>query len=256
MRLDVLDAGQGSAVLLATEDRLLLYDAGPGDGADYNRVASVIEPAIRQLGRRAPDRIVVSHGDLDHAGGLPALQERYPRTPVLASLPHSREGIAACHDALGWDWDGAEFRVLHPSRYLRYLGNDASCVVSIRRATQTVLLPGDISQVVESRIAGRGLEPHAVLLVPHHGSSTSSSPELLATVRARIAIATAALGNRFGFPRADVRERFRAAGVPLWATGECGALRVEFDAHGSIEATSARRARAAPWRWPAGPDCP
>lgn len=256
VRIEALDTGQGTAALLATEDRLLLYDSGPGDGKAHDRVGAVIAPAIRQLGLRRPERIVISHADLDHAGGLPALQARYPDTPVYASLPQPPPGVEACQDELAWNWDGTEFRVLHPSRYLPYLGNDASCVVSARRGALSVLLPGDISQAVEQRLAVRGLAPHTVLLVPHHGSASSSTIGLLDATKPRVAIATTGPGNRFGFPRAEVRDRYRAAGIPLWATGDCGALRVELGAGGEISAVSARRARPAPWRWPPAPECP
>lgn len=256
MRLDVLDTGQGSALLLTTARRLLLYDAGPGDGRGFDRVGPVIVPAISQAGFAAPDRIVVSHADLDHAGGLPRLHSRFPDVPVFASLPSARPGIAACDDRLAWHWDATEFVALHPGPWLPYLGNDASCVLSVRHGGQSVLLTGDISQAVEQRLIDAGLRHHDVLLVPHHGSASSSSAALLQAVAPRVAVVTAGPGNRFGFPRPEVRARYRTAGIPLWSTGDCGALRLELGADGTLSALSARRVRAAPWRWPAGPDCP
>jgi competence protein ComEC len=256
IRLELLDLGQGSALLLAVEDHLLLYDSGPGDGADYDRVEPVIVPAIHQAGHAAPERILISHADLDHAGGLSSLQARYPGSTVHASLPQARAGVASCDDGLAWHWGAAELRVLHPSPYLPYLGNDASCVLSVRRGNLSVLLTGDISQAVEQRLVADGLAPYTVLLAPHHGSASSSSAELLSATAPQVAVASAGVGNRFGFPRPEVRERYRRAGIPFWSTDACGALRLELAADGSIKAASARRVRAAPWRWPVAPDCP
>jgi competence protein ComEC len=85
--LEVLDAGQGTAVLLSTADRTLLYDSGPGDGGQQNLLGTVINPALARLGRGAPERIVISHGDLDHAGGVSGLALRYPDAQWNVNLP-------------------------------------------------------------------------------------------------------------------------------------------------------------------------
>jgi competence protein ComEC len=119
-----------------------------------------------------------------------------------------------------------------------------------------VLLAGDISDTVERRLLAKAPLPYDIVLVPHHGSRTSSSPEFVRSSRARVAVAIAGLGNRFGFPKADVRERYAAAGSRFWSTGECGALRLVLHADGRLEARSARIRRAAAWRWPAAAGCP
>jgi competence protein ComEC len=146
--------------------------------------------------------------------------------------------------------------VLHPSAALPYLGNDSSCVLSVERGGRRILLSGDISTAVEARLLRAGLPQSDVLLVPHHGSLSSSSTAFIEQVRPRIAVATAGLGNRFGFPRPQVRQRYERAGVPFWATGECGAIRIVMHGDGRLVATSARLQRPAIWRWPAGPHCP
>jgi len=148
------------------------------------------------------------------------------------------------------------FTVLHPSSHLRYLANDSSCVLSIRSGGSTLLLPGDISDAVESRLVQQGLPSGGILLVPHHGSKHSSSDEFLRGLSPSLALATTGVGNRFGFPRAEVRERYRDLGIPFWATDSCGAIRVLISTTGSVEVLSARKERVAPWRWPAGEDCP
>jgi competence protein ComEC len=162
-----------------------------------------------------------------------------------------------CRAPLAWAWQDTVLRVLHPSPGLPYRGNDSSCVLEVERGGRRILLSGDISATVEARLLRGGLLlPSEVLLVPHHGSLTSSSPGLIEAVRPRLAVATAGLGNRFGFPRAEVRRRYERAGVPFWSTGDCGALRIVLSGDGSLAATSARLRRPAIWRWPAAARCP
>jgi competence protein ComEC len=254
--LEVLDAGQGTAVLLSTADRTLLYDSGPGDGGQQNLLGTVINPALARLGRGAPERIVISHGDLDHAGGVSGLALRYPDAQWNVNLPLAKPPHAECRSGLVWTWNEFEFEAIHPSSGLPYLGNDSSCVLSVRGKSGSVLLAGDISSAVENRLERAQLLPHRVLLVPHHGSLTSSGKDFIAAVRPEMAIATASLGNRFGFPRPEIVQRYTEAGSRFWSTGECGALRVHIAADGVIQATSARRQRNRIWRWPAAPHCP
>ena len=254
--IEALDIGQGTAVLVSTDNNTLLYDSGPGDGGKQNLVRSVITPALASLARSAPERIIISHGDLDHAGGVKSLASIYPEARWNANLPGHRRKYPACHQGLSWKWSEFEFKVLHPSRRLPYLGNDSSCVLSIEGSPASVLLAGDISSAVESRLTTSGHGPYRVLIVPHHGSMTSSSEAFILAARPEIAIATTGLGNRFGFPRKEIMERYISAGSSFWSTGACGALRVQIAADGSIKTASARRERRAIWRWPAEPYCP
>jgi len=254
--IEALDAGLGLAVLVSTEHHTLLFDSGPGDGGEQNLVDSVITPALAGLGRHAPEQIIISHGDLDHAGGLASLINHYPAAELFANLPAQPGSIESCHSGLGWSRDGFDFQVLHPTTALPYLGNDSSCVLSIRAPGASVLLTGDISSAIENRLIATMPAPHRVLFVPHHGSKTSSSTEFIATVSPEAAVATASLGNRFGFPREEIRSRYIKAGSKFWSTGECGAVRILLTADGDIHAESARRKRNRIWRWPAAPECP
>lgn len=256
VEVEILDAGQGTALLVRTAGRTLVYDSGPGDGNGRDMVASVIVPALGSTGGRRPDRVVISHGDLDHAGGLWSLRARYPDVPVHANLRALPEGLEDCRAPLRWQWGATSFEVLHPSAALPYLGNDSSCVVAVAADGGRLLLSGDISSAVESRLLQDGVAPSDVLLVPHHGSKTSSSSPFIQGVGPRLAVATAGLGNRFGFPRADIRQRYEDADIPFWTTGECGALRILMRRDGSLHADSARLRNPAPWRWPAAPGCP
>jgi competence protein ComEC len=268
LSLDVFDVGQGTAVLLSTANHRLLYDSGPGDGHGLDRVRSAIVPGLIRGRPQTPDLIVISHGDLDHAGGIGSLSERYAGTRWLTSLPRSHSdgfsayltGATASHESCGpasrWSWDGFAIRALNPSPGLPYGGNDSSCVLSVRNERASVLLAGDISGAIEKRLVAEGLEPHRLLLVPHHGSETSSTGAFIRRVQPEAAVATAGLGNRFGFPRPPVRERYLAMGSNFLSTSECGGIRLRFDGGGVLHAASARRVRQRIWRWPAAADCP
>jgi competence protein ComEC len=258
-QIDFLDVGQGLSVLLTTRNYQLLYDTGPGNGleddAGLDMVAGTIQPMIRATGRQ-PDLIVASHADLDHAGGLRRLQIVYPDASYLASLPVSRTGIRPCNAPETWVKDGLKLRILHPSPGLPYLGNDSSCVISVNGPGLSLLLSGDISRIVEQRLVHEGLEQHAILSAPHHGSSSSSSQVLIDATRPEWVLISAAAGNRFGFPRADVLERFAKAHIPTLNTAQCGGIRITTDAMGGIRLNSARVSRKALWRWPAMVGCP
>jgi competence protein ComEC len=256
IQIDVLDAGQGTAVLVRAGGQTLLYDSGPGDGAGINLVDSVITPALARTGAALPNRTVISHGDKDHAGGLGGLIARYPGSLFRGNLSPAEAEMARCEQAQAWRWGSAAFTVLHPTAALPYLGNDSSCVISVRFSAGGVLLTGDISISVEERLLNDGMGRHDILLVPHHGSMTSSGRRFVNQVKPRVAIVTARLGNHFGFPRPEIEQRYRESGAAFWSTGDCGALHLVLRANGDIEAESARNVRKRIWRWPAGTNCP
>jgi competence protein ComEC len=129
-------------------------------------------------------------------------------------------------------------------------------VISINAHDFSILLSGDISRVVEQRLVNRGLGQHTILTAPHHGSSTSSSKTLIDAVNPSLALISAATNNRFGFPRADVLQRYANAGIPTLNTASCGGIRVTNDDNGEFRMESARIRQRAIWRWPGGVDCP
>jgi len=258
-QIDFLDVGQGLSILVGSRDYLLLYDTGPGNGLagedGWNMVAGTIQPMIAARGQ-IPDLIVASHADLDHAGGLDRLQTIYPQSEFMATLPDKRDGIRQCRAPAAWSAGGMRFTILHPSAGLPYLGNDSSCVISVQNQGLSLLLSGDVSKQIEQRLVNEGLGVHAILSVPHHGSSTSSSHRLIEAVDPELAVISAAANNRFDFPRADVVERYRQAHVRIANTADCGGIRVMTDASGVFKVVSARASRKAIWRWPADLSCP
>ena len=163
-----------------------------------------------------------------------------PTLITSQALPVKRPGIRACHAPETWVTENMEFRILHPSTGLPYLGNDSSCVISVNGPGLSLLLSGDISRAVEQRLVSDGLEQHAILTAPHHGSSTSSSQSLIDAVMPSWVLISAAHGNRFDFPRADVLERYANSNVAALETARCGGIRMTSDGLGGVRISSAR----------------
>jgi len=234
-RYDVLaaDVGQGSAVLVRTRTRLLLYDTGPAYGGDANAGERVLAPLLRARGDDRIDRLVLSHRDTDHVGGAEPLLSRWPVDELLSSLEpgHRLLGLAKtdrrCDAGQSWSWDGVRFDVLHPpaSDHARPLKPNAkSCVVRVSGAQGSVLLAGDIERAQEASLVAAGAPLASdVLLVPHHGSRTSSTAAFLDAVRPSVAVIQAGHLNRFGHPVAEVLARLRARGVMVVDSPSCGA---------------------------------
>ncbi len=256
LRMEVLDVGQGLAVLVETENHLLLYDTGPGDGRDWSLVRSAIAPAIANKAVTSPHRVNVSHGDLDHAGGLYEIRLRYRDSQLTANLRNPGSDVSHCAVPEEWIWDGAIFTVLHPSIGLPYLGNDSSCVLAISFESQSILMTGDIGAAVEKRLVASEVGEHEFLFAPHHGSKSSSSKVFIKTVKPEFALVSAGYQNQFNFPDPDVKKRFRDQQTPLWNTADCGAIRITLQRGKEAVATSARRSRPAIWRWQPEADCP
>lgn len=229
----VLDVGQGTAVIVRTASRLLLYDLGPpGAGADSGE--RVVLPALRALGAGVPDRVLLSHGDADHAGGLPGLRRAFPQVPVWAPAGSGVDGALPCHRGQQWRWDGVDFDILHPGAGHRERGNASSCVLRIATAHGVILLTGDIGIAEEAQLlrSSRNALKADAALVAHHGSAGSSSAPWVAAVGARLALVSAGHRNRFGHPRAEVVQRWTASGAEVLDTASSGALHVWLGAQG------------------------
>ena len=249
--LVLLDVGQGLSLLVRTREHTLLYDAGPAFPGGLDMGEAAVVPALRGLGVAHLDMLMLSHADNDHAGGADAVKRALPPARVLVSRRIPAPDEAACETGGRWQWDGVAFEILHPPARFPYLGNESSCVLRIETADGAVaLLPGDISATIETRL----LREHAaaldadVLLVPHHGSATSSGAAFLDAVSPQLALFATGHRNRFGFPREEVLQRYRARGIGIVDTASAGAVRMRLDRHGARVVASWRRDRPRPWR--------
>ncbi|KQO25916.1 competence protein ComEC [Acidovorax sp. Leaf76] len=232
------DIGQGNAVLVRTATHTLLYDAGPRFSRESDAGHRVLVPLLRALGERV-DVLMLSHRDIDHTGGAAAVLAQQPQAELTGSIEadHALQAlrpVKPCLQGQRWTWDGVAFEVLHPQdgdAAQARRPNALSCVLRVTAAGQgarpdppVALLVGDIEAPQEQALLARGAPVRAdVLLVPHHGSKTSSTAAFLEAVQPRTALVQAGYRNRFGHPAPDVFERYRARGIRMVESARCGA---------------------------------
>jgi competence protein ComEC len=232
--ITALDVGQGLAVVVRTATRALLYDAGPAYGPEADSGGRVVVPLLRGAGIRGVDLMVLSHEDTDHLGGALTVLETVEVQALASSLARGHAlnalvGLAGrCTAGTAWEWDGVRFEFLHPQAgWESARRNNQSCVLRVDAGGASMLLTGDIERVAEDRLRkAPAFPPSDVLLVPHHGSRTSSSAEFIAAVAPRWAVVPAGYRNRFGHPAREVLERYASARVPVLRTDLDGAVNV------------------------------
>ena len=228
------DIGQGNAVIVRTASHSLVYDTGPRFSRESDAGHRVLVPLLRALGERI-DLLVLSHRDLDHIGGAPAVLAMQPQAGLLSSIEdgHELQSVrpsTRCVAGQRWRWDAVDFEILHPaaSDYDTALKSNAmSCVLRISNGVQTALLAGDLESPQEGRLVGDALQAEKLkadfLLVPHHGSKTSSSAVFLDAVQPQVALAQAGYRNRFGHPVAAVMTRYSERSIRVLKSPTCGA---------------------------------
>ena len=249
LRVVVIDAGQGDAVLVSTPAGAeVLIDAGGLAGSTFDVGSRVLLPALRALGVRRLDALVLSHGDPDHVGGADVVIRRLRPTAVWEGVAvPPNEGLrrlAAVADAHGILWRTVRpgvversgdvwLRVLHPPEpdwERQRVRNDDSVVVEVRYGDVSIVLPGDIGAAIERALVPRlALGRVVVLKAAHHGSATSSSEPFIDAVRPAAVIFSAGRNNRFGHPAPVVVERFQRRGIEMFNTATDGAVFVETD---------------------------
>lgn len=247
-RLTVLDVGQGLAAVVRTSDHALLFDAGPRFRTGFDAGAALVLPYLRAAGITRLDTAIVSHGDIDHRGGWPAVREGIVVGRVLGAAGRP------CRAGQGWRWDGVRFEILHPPPGA-WSDNDASCVLRVTGPGGTALLTGDIERDAEQQLIARAADLAAdVVVVPHHGSDSSSTPAFVRRVAPRYAVVAAGWNNRWGFPDPVVAARYRQAGACLLQTGRLGAIRIAVAADGGVGRPRATRlTRRRIWHLPRPP---
>ncbi|WP_375750342.1 DNA internalization-related competence protein ComEC/Rec2 [Vibrio sp. HN007] len=228
-RVDVLDVGQGLAVLIEKKGQHMLYDTG--NRWESGSVAeSIIAPILYNRGVRQLDTLILSHMDSDHAGGKSFIERAF--NPMSMRSSQELSGYQRCVKGEGWQWQGINFEVLWPPKLVKRAYNPHSCVIKVSDLTSSLLLTGDIEKISEYLLIKEGSLESDIMLVPHHGSNTSSSSFFLESASAKIAIASLAKGNRWGMPHQKVYERYQDAGIHWMDTGESGQISIYFDSNG------------------------
>jgi competence protein ComEC len=243
----VLDIGQGTAVLIETRSKALLYDTGPIQGKRDDAGQRVILPYLRGRGIAHIDRMVISHSDSDHVGGAASLLKQVSFGSMMGSLPNNNTLLLnlqsrkipslPCRYGQHWNWDGVDFLIWHPHEETLFQDqysmkpNEMSCVLEVRNQNHSLWLTGDVERQGESHVIDRLDGPalnsiggrELVFMAPHHGSKTSSSLELLKKLNPEIAFAQNGYRNRYGHPHPTVTARYASMDIPFYQTPRTGA---------------------------------
>ena len=239
-RVTAFDVGQGMALLVETAGHRLLYDTGPAYAPGADGGSRVILPYLRMRGIGALDGLVLSHSDVDHTGGAPAVLDGVGVGWLASSLPDGHPVVRGvrrhvrCAAGQHWEWDGVSFDVLHPAAAsyadAGLTPNARSCTLRIANGRTVILLAGDIEAAQEAGLVLGGADRLRadVLLAPHHGSGTSSTAAFLAAVRPAIGVFQVGWRNRYHHPKDAVWLRYGALGVRRLRTDEAGAVTIAF----------------------------
>ncbi|MDE2309433.1 MAG: DNA internalization-related competence protein ComEC/Rec2 [Betaproteobacteria bacterium] len=246
LRLVIFDVGQGLAVAAQTHHHALLYDTGPDFSGEADSGNRILIPSLRAMGIGQLDGLILTHDDTDHTGGALSVMQAMPINWLSSSLPDQSPILQQAHNPLhcadgqNWDWDGVHFELLHPPRESHAQGkiskNNRGCVLRISIGQQHILLATDVEKDSEQRLLREHADklPATLLVVPHHGSKTSSVQAFVQAVHPRYAVFTVGYRNRFGHPKEEVAERYRAAGSELLRSDEDGAILVKMDAQSFV----------------------
>ncbi len=259
LRLIIFDVGQGLAVAAQTRNHALLYDTGPDFSGEADSGNRILIPSLRAQGIARLDGLMLTHDDSDHTGGALSILQAMPVGWLSSSLAtdHALLQLSTdtrrCADGQSWEWDGVRFEVLHPHAESydqeKIRDNDRSCVLKISTGKHSVLLAADIEKGSEWRLLKQHEEnlPATLLVAPHHGSKTSSIAQFVETVKPRYTVFTVGYRNRFGHPKEEVLERYRAIGSELLRSDEDGAIVVQMDGQ-NFSVERYRKSHARYWR--------
>ena len=234
--LTVLDVGQGLAVFVQTQHHHLLYDAGAKFGKNFDLGDRVILPFLQSIGVNYLDRFIISHGDNDHSGGAKSILNEMRVKSLMTENAYvgrlNAQGFDAvpCTEHKKWEWDGVMFEVLSPTAHYEK-SNDRSCVLRIWNQQYSVLLPGDIEAKAERLMQNEysKISPVDVLLVPHHGSNTSSSVAWLKWLEPQIAVVSSGYKNRFSHPTEQIIDLYSRQKIKLFNTAYEGAISIKLN---------------------------
>ncbi len=244
VRLVIFDVGQGLAVAAQTRHHALLYDTGPDFSNEADSGNRILIPTLRALGIAGLDGMILTHDDSDHTGGAASVMQAMPIGWLSSSLPDGHRltqqtaNNKRCMDGQSWQWDGVNFEILHPDAAsyadAKIRDNNRGCVLRISVGDRHVLLAADIEKKSELQLLKGHADklPATLLVVPHHGSKTSSTNEFVSAVSPDYAVFTVGYRSRFGHPKQEVVQRYADSGAELLRSDEDGAILVEMNAQG------------------------
>ena len=244
LQLVVLDVGQGTAIVVQLDDKTLVYDTGAAFSDNFDAGSGIISPYLRSEGITRIDKLVVSHNDQDHAGGLSGLLETiavdelllgqylplFPPNKQQQSIYAKAKSVKSCHEYPGWQWHQVNFEFIHWPLRQRAIANNYSCVLVMDYQGQKIVLPGDLEKEVEGQLLRSEKLPKNVqlLLAGHHGSLSSSTHEFVQYLHPKQVVYSAGYQNRYGHPHPKVQARFQAINAEQFNTATDGALEFQW----------------------------
>jgi len=247
-RLVLLDVGQGLSVFVQTHRHSLLFDTGPKYSDTFDTGDRVVVPFLRSQSVDSLDKLIISNGDNDHIGGAKSILEQIKVDELLGQdlgdLVYDNRQL--CQQGQKWHWDGVDFEILHPDKYYKK-SNNRSCVLKVSNTGGALIIAADIEKKVERKL----VRNHAakldadILIVPHHGSRTSSTENFISAVSPEYALVAAGYKNRFRHPRPIIVKRYESRGVKIINTAESGAISMTVNSEQGISAVSS-------WRFESG----
>jgi len=223
----VLDVGQGLSIVVRNANQTLVYDTGIGYPGGFSAVQTVVAPYLLSRGVSRLERVLISHPDSDHAGGLDDLAARFSIERLLVGPEVNVEDSAQCSTGVRWHWPRTNFSILSPDADSDAIsGNNASCVLRIDHGAVSVLLTGDIEVATEQALVRRyGNQLAAdILILGHHGSRTSSTRSFLDRVQPEVGVVSAGYRNRHGHPAEEVLTRTQKLGISVERTDQSGTI--------------------------------
>jgi competence protein ComEC len=246
--LTVLDVGQGLATVVRTSGHTLVFDTGPAFRSGRDAAQLAVLPYLYASGARRVDMLVVSHGDLDHRGGMETLIRQIDVNAMrVGPSVHVSAAHRTCQRGERWTWDGVEFEFLHPADFGSSSDNESSCVLLVSAGTHRVLLTGDIQSQAEDLIVREGVPRVSAVVAPHHGSATSSTVPFVQALHPEIVIFAVGYLNRWNFPRSDVVDRWRAVGARTFTTAAGGAITLLVDPRKPLQVDQYRESHRRYW---------
>ena len=264
----LLDVGQGLATVVRTANHAMVYDTGPRWNPDADSGNRIIAPYLRGEGVRVLDALVVTHADEDHSGGARSLIDMRKPKWVLTSMDAAHENLRGAAEVMrcewsenggdSWHWDGVDFDIIHPAKDAYGVDgaktNDLGCTLKITAPGGSILMTADIEKLSENLLMARFKDEPSVLksdvlVVPHHGSRTSSTDAFIDTVSPTMALVPVGYRSRFRHPNGAVMDRYAARKIPVYRTDLLGAISLKFgiDARGKPALSTFRAERQRYW---------
>jgi len=219
----ILDVGQGASTIFTSEKNAIIFDTGNKFRSGFNLGDAVINPFLKQIGITNIEKIIISHNDKDHSGGLDAILKKYTTKDLITEKNNK------CMEENSWKNYGWNFQILSTDN--KFKGNNNSCVIKISKDNKSILLTGDIEKKAEEYLIkkyGSTLQS-TILIAPHHGSNTSSSVKFLTVVAPKIAIFSAGFQNNFKHPAKKIINRYKSMGIKIFSTICSGQISINLD---------------------------